>query len=74
MVDNGCVFYVEFLFVWMVIYYDLLDVVIKFVINMDMDYDGCLDDIEVFVNGVWNNQYLKIGSYMMSYLNVFFLV
>lgn len=55
MVDNGCVFYVEFLFVWTVIYYDLLDVVIKFVINMDMDYDGCLDDIEVFVNGVWNN-------------------
>lgn len=56
----------------MVIYYDLLNVVIKFVINMDMDYDGCLDDIEVFVNGVWNNQYLKIGSYMMSYLNVYF--
>lgn len=74
MADNGCVSYAEFSSVWTAIYHDSLDVATKFVTNMDMDHDGCLDDIEVLVNGVRNNQHLKIGSYMASHSNAFFLV
>ncbi|XP_052692165.1 uncharacterized protein LOC128170438 [Crassostrea angulata] len=58
--NNGCVSYAEFSSVWTAIYHDSLDVATKFVTNMDMDHDGCLDDIEVLVNGVRNNQHLKI--------------
>lgn len=72
--DNGCVSYAEFSSVWTAIYHDSLDVATKFVTNMDMDHDGCLDDIEVLVNGVRNNQHLKIGSYMTSHPNAFLLV
>lgn len=74
MADNGCVSYAEFSSVWTAIYHDSLDVATKFVTNMDMDHDGCLDDIEVLVNGVRNNQHLKIGSYMTSHPNAFLLV
>lgn len=73
MADNGCVSYAEFSSVWTAIYHDSLDVATKFVTNMDMDHDGCLDDIEVLVNGVRNNQHLKIGSYMTSHPNAYLL-
>lgn len=66
MAENGCVSYAEFASVWTVIYHDSLDVATKFATNMDTDHDGCIDDIEVLVNGVRNNQHLKIGSCMMS--------
>lgn len=66
MAENGCVSYAEFASVWTVIYHDSLDVATKFATNMDTDHDGCIDDIEVLVNGVRNNQHLKIGSCMTS--------
>lgn len=66
--DDGCVSYAEFTAVWTVVYQDSVEVATKFVTNMDMDHDGCLDDIEALVNGARNNQHLKIG--MTSYLSM----
>nr|XP_022310766.1 uncharacterized protein LOC111116072 [Crassostrea virginica] len=59
--NDGCVSYAEFTAVWTVVYQDSVEVATKFVTNMDMDHDGCLDDIEALVNGARNNQHLKIG-------------
>ncbi|XP_061185119.1 uncharacterized protein LOC133193165 [Saccostrea echinata] len=58
---DGCVTYSEFTAVWTVVYHDSIETSTKFVTNMDMDHDGCLDDIEVLVNGARNNHHLKIG-------------
>lgn len=73
MAENGCVSYAEFASVWTVIYHDSRDVATKFATNMDTDHDGCIDDIEVLVNGVRNNQHLKIGSCMTSPPNPYLL-
>ncbi|XP_062585293.1 Kv channel-interacting protein 2-like [Saccostrea cucullata] len=64
---DGCVSYSEFTAVWTVIYHDSIETSTQFVKNMDMDHDGCLDDIEVLVNGARTNHHAKIGYPMGSH-------
>ena len=51
-IDNGCITGDEYVLIWSRLYHDDLPTSTAFFNNMDMNKDGCLEDIEVIIESL----------------------